>query len=248
MVRSSSSDADDQRIIDNVRDFGWHLVGVEADEEGPGFVYSVGLYQTFQHPEVVLFGLRDVSTMAEIVNAIGEEVRRGASWEDWIESDQFLGDYLCIFRKVPREHYREYFGCALWYYEHDDFPVLQCVWPDRAQQFPWNDHCAPEVRKRQPVLAERGEWPFHEGKNRAAFTTAPVLDGTRPVLNVVHNHDGDWQFLCGTTNRTEDGRLVGLQTMLELCPAIADTADLPPGWEATRTSATAPWQRSELRD
>ena len=54
------------------------------------------------------------------------------------------------------------------------------------------------------------EWPFSEPSNLAAFTTTHVLREGYPVLLVSHDHDGDWQFLCGTTNDSAHGAIVCL--------------------------------------
>ncbi len=82
----------------------------------------------------------------------------------------------------------------------------------------------------------------------AAFTTAPVLAG-HPVLFVYHSaEDGAWQFLCGTTDRDEEGRLIGLQEALRIEPALREVADLPEGWRAYRESAGAPWVREPYEE
>ena len=46
MVRTSWQDDDERRVIEDVQQYGWHIVGVEDDQEGPGFAYSIGLYHT----------------------------------------------------------------------------------------------------------------------------------------------------------------------------------------------------------
>ena len=56
--------------------------------------------------------------------------------------------------------------------------------------------------------------------------------------------DGAWQFLCGTTNRAEDARVIGLGTALKIDPSLGKLADLPLGWRAWRTSITATWERA----
>lgn len=40
MVRTRGDDDDEQRVIDDVRQYGWHVVVINADDEGPGFAYS----------------------------------------------------------------------------------------------------------------------------------------------------------------------------------------------------------------
>lgn len=86
-------------------------------------------------------------------------------------------------------------------------------------------------------------WPFEDAVNTAAFATRHVVEGSRPILEVYHDEDGDWQFVCGTTAAAEDGRLVCLGCMLEHEPALAQLADLPRGWMARRDHSQAPWRR-----
>ena len=90
---------------------------------------------------------------------------------------------------------------------------------------------------------DESNWPFDVPADTAAFTTRYVLDGSRPVIEVYHDHDGDWQFMCGATNAAEDGRLVGLGEMVSLDPTLVQLADLPAGWCAYRESPEHPWSR-----
>lgn len=233
MVREEGKDADEQRVIDDVRQYGWHTIGIEDDPEGPGFAYSVGMFHTLGHPEIIIFGL-PVDSMMSIVNYIGEEVRQGASFQDGQESDQILEGYRCVFRAVPEELYPEYFGYAMWFYRPASFPVLQCVWPDRDGRFPWHHDFDSQLYARQPVLAEKKGWPFSEPKNQAAITTVNVLDGTLPIALVTHDEDGGWQFLCGATNNPSDCKLVSLKHIVDLHPSVGELADLPEGWQAVR--------------
>ena len=246
MVRTHGDDESEQRVIDDVQRVGWHLVGVEGDSEGPAFVYSVGFQHSFGQPEIIIFGLNDTSTMAQIVNNIGDEIRNGSSFDDWYESDQVLNDYCCMFRNVEREYYPEYLGYAMWFYEGRDFSALQCVWPDKDGNYPWEPECSPELNEQQPLLSKGIGWPFHEGKNRAVFTTRQVLEGGYPVVLVTHDHEGNWQFLCGTTDDPKDGRLVGMATVIEKNPTILELVDLPVGWQAIRESTDRPWQRMRI--
>lgn len=243
MVRTTWQDDDERRVIEDVQQYGWHIVGVKEDSEGPGFAYSIGLHHSLGQPEIIIFGLSSSGTMAQIINAIGEQMRKGTKFGDWMESDQVLEGYSCLFRHVDEGFYPEYLGYAMWFYRPDAFPVLQCVWPDRQGRYPWHPQFPAELHARQPVLARQSPWRFHEGKNRAVFTTIGVLDGTHPILLVSHDAEGDWQFLCGTTNWPEDGRLVCLGNVVEQHPAIVELADLPTGWQAVRDAPDQPWRR-----
>lgn len=87
-------------------------------------------------------------------------------------------------------------------------------------------------------------WPFADTRRTASITTRQVLEGA-PILLVTHDaDDGSWQFLCGTTNDTEDGRVVGLGEMYARDATLGEVADLPEGWRAWRAAVGLPWQRS----
>ena len=87
-------------------------------------------------------------------------------------------------------------------------------------------------------------WPFADPPNVTTITTRRVLDDGHPILLVTHDSDdGGWQFLCRTTNDPKDGRIVGLDCMLERDPSIAELADLPLGWRAWREIPSDPWIR-----
>ncbi|MCA3006503.1 MAG: hypothetical protein LW650_11795 [Planctomycetaceae bacterium] len=97
-------------------------------------------------------------------------------------------------------------------------------------------------------MAQGNEWPFEDAPNTAAITTRQVVEKTEPVRLVVRDEDGGWQFLCGTTGETEDGRVVSLAGMLKLDPSLAEVADLPPGSAAEREGPGGEWVEFELED
>jgi hypothetical protein len=239
------SDDPERKLLADVREYGWHVMAVGAGEDCPQFGYTIGLYHSFGHPEVIVFGL-DVKVMFAIVTEIGQQIKDGNRFEDWHESSIILEGYAVCFRKVDRRHYRDHFGFARWFYQGDAFPVLQCVWPDAAGRYPWHPEFVAGLAELQPVLSDDRSWPFHEGKNRAVFTTRPVIHENRPILRVSHDEDGDWQFLCGSTNRSEDGLTVSLAGILQRDPVLAELADLPEGWQAVRQGAGAPWVREAI--
>lgn len=87
------------------------------------------------------------------------------------------------------------------------------------------------------------DWPFREAKNAAVITLRRILDGTKPILYVVHDDDGSWQFLDGDVASEADASVVSLQNITELDPSIHSLADLPAGWSAERAAVDQPWQR-----
>jgi hypothetical protein len=82
-------------------------------------------------------------------------VKRPDELQHALENGDFfsvLEGYDVVFRSVFMNHYRQYLGYALWYYNGFNFPVLQCVWPDRYARFPWDNEFPEAIRWRQPVL------------------------------------------------------------------------------------------------
>jgi hypothetical protein len=146
--------APDAKVIGDIQSVGWHVTGVFAhkNETGPEWAFSIGLFHSFQHPEVILFGLPFERCM-DVVNVIGQEVKAGRRYEPRGEYADILQDpYRCVFREVDRQHYSEYVGFALWFYEDDPFPLMQCFWPDKKGLFPWDDGCNDYVKNAQPLL------------------------------------------------------------------------------------------------
>lgn len=134
------------------QDYEWTVYLIPEDDEGPAFAYSVGLFQAFGHPEVVVFGL-DIRVMHAIINLIGEEVRRGRRFAEGEAYSEFLEGHDVRFLQVARRHYPEYFGRGTRFYRGDEFPVLQCLWPDRAGRFPTDPVFPEALRGLQPLLA-----------------------------------------------------------------------------------------------
>lgn len=144
-------DAGDRKLLDDIETVGWHMVGVPEDEEGPGFVYSVGLFHSFRRPEVVVVGM-NLDLMFWMVHEIGTWVRDGQTVEAGDTRDGLLEGFGCAFRSVGARWCRDYFGCAMWFYRSADFPVLQCVWPDKRGKWPWDADFNPHRKPKQPVL------------------------------------------------------------------------------------------------
>ena len=67
------------------------------------------------------------------------------------------------------------------------------------------------------------------------------MDKSEPIRAIVHCEDGDWMFLCDTTQDPSDGQIVCLGCLMEAFPFIAEHAALPLGFEAVRTGEGTTW-------
>jgi hypothetical protein len=95
-------DAADEQLLSDVRTVGWHVVGIAADEEGPPYAFTVGLFETFGHPEIVIFGMAP-ERICRILNHIGDQIRAGKRFEAGISYLGVLEDYSCMMVAVdPR--------------------------------------------------------------------------------------------------------------------------------------------------
>lgn len=140
----------DKKLIADIEEYGWHVVKVMEDDSGPGFCYSIGLYETFGLPEIIIIGLPP-DLAHDLINIIGEDLREGKTYI----SDKYYSDIIeghdCYMLEVNRSLYKDYFGYGIWYYEEQQFPALQCIYPSTDNIYPW-DWDEEEREHQQPVL------------------------------------------------------------------------------------------------
>lgn len=235
-------DEDDVRMLENIRVLGWGAIHVEGDADGPGFSFSVGFYHTWQHPEMLIMGL-DVEKAHAILALAAEEVEGGRRYLGGELSDDFLKGYACRLHQIPRESYPDYLGYARWLYSGDDFPALQILWPDRAGRFPGEDDFA--MAANQHLVQPGQPWPFDQPPNAWVITTRHVVEGNWIDLAARDHENGGWQVHSHEPTNPDvgDGAVISLAQLLRLDPTLAQLADLPPGWRASRETPGGPWYR-----
>ncbi|MBZ9713873.1 DUF4262 domain-containing protein [Deinococcus multiflagellatus] len=137
------------RVLAGARAYGWQVVMVPEDAEGPAFAYTVGLTQTFRHPELILFGL-PLPTMQAILNLAVALIREGQRFQAGTHSEQLLEQTEVRFGQVNARHHGEFLGTAQRFSGDVPFAALQIIWPNRAGQFPGPG--LPVSVTRQPLL------------------------------------------------------------------------------------------------
>jgi len=145
-------DEDEAQTLADIDRYGWCVLKVSNDQ-GPDFAYSVGMFRTLGHPEILMFGM-PLDLMHRLINDVGDHVRAGARYTAGQVSDAFLEGYDVTFRAVPTFQYEGHLGWANWLYGGTDYPVLQMVYPDRDHRWPWADGVTSTFRTHQPVLAD----------------------------------------------------------------------------------------------
>lgn len=154
-------DPGEQKLVDDVAQYGWHIVMVSSavgePEEIP-FAYTVGLQASFGWPELLCYGLA-TDTLAALLNNAVKELREGRRppTEGFVLRDVAKG-LECRLSPVARRHHGEHLGFAIWFARYrginpSDIQCLQMFWPDREGRFPDEPDCSDGVKEVQPLLA-----------------------------------------------------------------------------------------------
>ena len=227
-------------VSDNIEKFGCHLTLIEADNYLPAFVYSIGLFKKFGHPEIICFGL-NTDVMASIINHACDLIKNGETLTADKSYRGFLEGFPIQFINVDKEYYQNYVGYAgMFYNQTFDFPLLQLVWTDKQNNFPWDKDFNPDWKFKQPLLDRNTDFKFYEERNLGVYTTRQAFNGD-PILYVYHNEDGDWQFHTSLEPDLKDSMLVCLEEITKLDSSINAIYHLQFGWRAWRESKDEGW-------
>ncbi len=149
MPRNKAENEFEQSLLDNIRQFGWHCNAVGSTDEGPGFAYTVGVFESYSHAELITFGLppQDAHRMFSKIIELAKEGR--LTVEDRESGLHAIGE-AWRFLPLSRNQVEDVALSTLWYYDEDDSPIWQVVWPDADGRFPWETPNAND----QPLLGE----------------------------------------------------------------------------------------------
>ncbi len=235
----------DNKILKDIQTYGWAVILIEATNYLPSFAYTVGLWKNFNHPELISFGMT-TKTLHSILNIGGKLVKDGYKMQAGKNYDDFFENGITQFIHVDPRNIKDYFGYAIWYNETTDFPALQLVWTDRYDRYPWDAEFDEEYRYRQPLIDRNAEFKFREEKNLAIFTTRQWIEEKKPILRVIHEEDGNWQFLTGD-QMPEDIKIVALEQMTLRDTTLNDLFNLDYGESADRNFVGDKWMRGTIK-
>lgn len=237
------------KVAADVEEYGWHVVKVLGDTKGPPWAYTIGLETTHRHPELVIFGLNlDLDLMHRVLNAMVDRIARGERFEHGMTKDGILDDYVCPFARFPKSAYDDHLGQAIDFHGSSDFRAVQCIWPDPDHALPWEKAAMLGQLARQPVFLrpDSGDvdppWPFEEPHSRIVITSRQVATGQEPIRYAGRFDDGDWQFVCETTDDADDAVVATLGWVFDRDPSVRAAAALHAGQGLLRTDATAAWK------
>lgn len=156
------------KTVDDPRDQFWidmvarqgHGINAVADDPGeptnqPPFAYTVGAWESYGAPELIVFGLRqDVAT--SILNTALSHHQAGRMFQCGVPEYEVIQNRVPVyFLEVDPDLAKVYATFADRYYEHENFPLWQIIWPDKNGRFPWEAAYEGDLRW-QPDLTTDG--------------------------------------------------------------------------------------------
>ncbi|GAA1990447.1 DUF4262 domain-containing protein [Catenulispora subtropica] len=135
---------------DTVIEHGWQVLMVPADDAGPGWAYTIGLWHKHGLPELAMFGL-DARVMHQLLNDLAKAAVNGEPAAADQERHGIVKGYPVVLKSVDYRWYEAFFGTAIGFYRRPPFDFLQVVWPSRDGAFPWQPG-GDDLLNRQPRL------------------------------------------------------------------------------------------------
>lgn len=129
---------------------------VSGDEDSPPYIYTIGLTETYKHPEIHLVGLPPEHAMP----LIDELVERIAGGERF-DAPQYIEDLIHFdmpIRPMTDAAVLENAGTG-WEVLGGAFKAVQLFYPDKNGYAPWEPECAPHYADPQLYFELEGEPP-----------------------------------------------------------------------------------------
>lgn len=131
---------------------GLAVMGIFASPEGPSFTYTIGLTETYDHPEIIVFGI-DTRIASIVLNHIAEEIKGGRKFTEGDVTDDFA-NYPVAFKSITTGQAAGYVHQSTFHYEGapKQPTYLQLVLTDVAGKFPWDQGYAESMKRSQTEL------------------------------------------------------------------------------------------------
>jgi len=88
-VMREADDESDRKLLTSVKNVGWHVLNIYADETGPEYSFSVGLFYTFGAPEVLVMGLKH-EIAHRLINEVGAHLATGKRFQEFERSSDLV--------------------------------------------------------------------------------------------------------------------------------------------------------------
>ena len=140
LLNIPQADPNDQNYINLIKEHGHAIMNVASpadDEYEIPFSYSTSGFESYGAPEVIVSGLGAGLSKSMINNFMdrwnaGERLDVNRPYEDFLEG------FPIIFLEASDATKKQKACFTDWYYEREDFPLWQIVWPGAKHGlFPW---------------------------------------------------------------------------------------------------------------
>jgi len=145
----------DDEFADDVRKYGWSAVAI--NDHVPPFQYTIGLMRTWNHPELIVFGL-DSNNAHALLSGLVRNIRAGQSYANPGTYTVAIGshEHRVGFRRVHSTQQPLYLGFAMGFLRSvgrmGQLEAVQTFWPDASGRFPFEVGCDLAVYELQPRL------------------------------------------------------------------------------------------------
>jgi len=145
----------EDEIAEVVSRWGWYAANIS--DHNPPFVYTIGLMQSCEHPEFIMFGL-DAENVTALFAVLFQYLKDGRSFTEPGICDVSIGSevHQIGFRRVHKTQHPLYLGFAMGYCRHfgrwGELEAIQAFWPDESGTFPFEVACNSAVCRVQPRL------------------------------------------------------------------------------------------------
>ena len=229
-----------KKFTEDIKKYGWTVVMIKETEYLPAFAYTIGIWETFNKPEIIAFGL-STKNLHILVNQAGDLIKEGIEIKIGENYSDFFENSNAQFIEVNPENISDYFGYGIEYYGSKYFPAYQFVWTDNKNKFPWENEFDEELIYKQPLLDRNIDYKFRENKNLGVFTTKEFLEENKPIVRVTHDQNGDWQFLTENAE-LKDAKIIHLEHIIEKDKTLNELFRLDYGESAERDFVGDHWR------
>lgn len=261
-LRATELKPEDERTVSHIENFGCSVVSVKPTKSDFGWSYTIGIFDTCGQPELITVGLPP-NTAHFLLNETAKLLRNGVDITRGRYPD-LIRNVDCEFRPVDPKWVSHIMNWAIWYYRGDIPPVLQAIYPDKANRFPGDNDFDKDYRVPFLQSAENMErieedfwasndpksslynWPFPDPPHTGVYLSQAVHTTAEPVTYVSHDLDGDWQFHGDGMSGGQPPVISCFHHPIDADLSLKELADLPIGWYAERPSPGEPWTRQEL--
>lgn len=145
----------DERVISQIEEYGCSLISVGSDcADDFGWTYSLGIFNTCGQPELITIGLSP-EVAKSCLNEVTRRMRAGIDLARKRQK-KLISNVDCELRTVDSKWVSRLMNFSNWYNGNTAYPVLQVIYPDLQNRFPWEPGF--ENRFVQPLLQPDAVW------------------------------------------------------------------------------------------